>query len=744
MGLGAARRAWVVVLAITTACTDSADEFGSEQEPLTPVTWTNVVGVSAVGSSLTKTDPATGWNAGASSVESLVGDGFVEFTTGENTTDKMAGLGSGDAGQGYADIEFAIRLNDLGRVAVFESGTRVFLGGSYAAGDRFRVRVLDGVVSYWQNGRLLHTSAVVASFPLVVDTSLRTPGATVTEVASENLVFWRGLIRVRAVANDLVKTDSSDTWNAGALSVATVSRDGYVQFTTRENTTNKAAGLSHGNSNPGRGDIDFAIALRSNGQYQVYESNVLRGTFGRYVPGDVFRVEVSGGLVTYWRNTAAFYTSTVAPSFPLLLDTSLRTPGATIEDAQIVAGPIDDPICTAHSQLLAGDALPVADVREFGSRLDMAGDILVAADAYSAPQFVAVYRESGGDYQLEQVLSGNNGRMVATDGQTIAAGTGGATLFRHDGVQWTSEGTVSGCVGDFSSYFGESAAVQGALMVAGMHWSSTAPAGRAYVYRRNTNRWALEAILTPDDGVQYDYFGNAVAIGGDRIFIGAPRKSGSAQLAGAVYVYRYDPGAPAGNATCDAPTAGRWKLETILHQASPEAWDFFGYSAIEANASGTEIAVGNVQFGPTGPGGGANPNGPGKAHVFAFDGFTWNETAVLTPASPDPACLDNVRCEFAAFLAWGGPDPDAPSILLMGPNYNAPDTTYVFERLSGAWVQTGTLTEPDALPYTSFGRPVGIGASSVAIGAAGWDDGGGGGANIGAVHVYDLLTCPAP
>ena len=89
-----------------------------------------------------------------------------------------------------------------------------------------------------------------------------------------------------------------------------------------------------------------------------------------------------------------------------------------------------------------------------------------------------------------------------------------------------------------------------------------------------------------------------------------------------------------------------------------------------------------------------------------------------------------------------GPDPDAPSILLMGPSFNAPDTTYVFERLSGAWAETDTLTEPDGLPNSNFGRPVGIGASSVAIGAEAWRDSSG--RAIGAVHVYDVLTCPAP
>ena len=63
----------------------------------------------------------------------------------------------------------------------------------------------------------------------------------------------------------------------------------------------------------------------------MFESGISRGVFGGVpVDGDRFEVAVEGGVVRYLKNGAVFYTSGVAPAYPLLVDTALYTPGATI------------------------------------------------------------------------------------------------------------------------------------------------------------------------------------------------------------------------------------------------------------------------------------------------------------------------------------------------------------------------------------------------------------------------------
>ncbi len=51
-----------------------------------------------------------------------------------------------------------------------------------------------------------------------------------------------------------------------------------------------------------------------------------------YATGDKLRVAVEGGVVKYRKNGTLIYTNTVAPTYPLLVDTSLYTDGSTISE----------------------------------------------------------------------------------------------------------------------------------------------------------------------------------------------------------------------------------------------------------------------------------------------------------------------------------------------------------------------------------------------------------------------------
>jgi hypothetical protein len=329
------RCACLVVLWVGAGCVDAAD-VGSEARPLVAVHWViERIGVLAEGNHLTKTGTENTWDAGAVSLEALPRDGFVEFTTDENTTAKMVGLSNGNTDESYGDIDFAVYLRGDGRFFVYEAGVLRARGGLYAAGDRFRVQVRAGVVTYWKDGAVFYTSAAAPAFPLLVDTSLRTPGATIADVNLESVTFWQNAVGAVATGRDLEKTAARTAWDSGASSIASLTGDGFAEFTTLEATTAKMAGLSSGDDGTSYQDIDFAVYLRDDGGVAVREGGETRGRFGTYQPGDVFRVQVSGGVVSYAQNGAVFYTSVTAPTFPLLLDTSLRTPGATIADARL-------------------------------------------------------------------------------------------------------------------------------------------------------------------------------------------------------------------------------------------------------------------------------------------------------------------------------------------------------------------------------------------------------------------------
>ncbi len=193
------------------------------------VTWTNAVGVSVNGNSLTKTAAINWNNSGASSTQAIVsGDGYMEFTASETTTSRMIGLSRGDTNQDYADIDFAAYL-DAHNVCVYEAGTARGCFGSFVAGDTIRVAVESGVVKYRKNGTLFYTSGITPLYPLLVDSALYHNGATLNNAKiSGNLGGGGGAGKVQWLVSDQLGTPRIVVDQTGALS--SVRRHDYLPF----------------------------------------------------------------------------------------------------------------------------------------------------------------------------------------------------------------------------------------------------------------------------------------------------------------------------------------------------------------------------------------------------------------------------------------------------------------------------------------------------------------------------------
>jgi hypothetical protein len=307
----------------------------------------SLVGVTKTGNSITKTG-AAGWNAGATSKQTLSADGYIEFTTNEDNTNKVCGLSHGSAGSGYTEIDYGLQLRNDGKLVVIENGTSRGVVGDYKPGDRFRVWVqkYGNAVRFYKNydpnnpsAEPLYTSVIAPTFPLLVDTSLNTPGATITGAILVNITWGTDGVSINS-NGDLTKTNTSAAWNAGAASGQIFS--GAVEFSTAELGTSKACGMSRNSYGSDVAEIDYAIYLRAvsttDNQVVILENGVNKGTFGTYIPGDRFRVEGGCGAVNYYKNGVLFHTTTVPPQLPcsrMLVDTSLYTPGATITDVSL-------------------------------------------------------------------------------------------------------------------------------------------------------------------------------------------------------------------------------------------------------------------------------------------------------------------------------------------------------------------------------------------------------------------------
>lgn len=156
--------------------------FAAPSHAQTAITWDKLVNATVTETGVQKTAGCEGCqDAGASSNEQLSSDGYVEFRVGKLDTMWMAGLSHGDDDTTYADIDFGFRFNGAGYADVLENG--IYAGGdtTYAAGDVFRISLVNGRIQYSKNGQYLLESAGMPQLPLLLDASLLTVGATIND-----------------------------------------------------------------------------------------------------------------------------------------------------------------------------------------------------------------------------------------------------------------------------------------------------------------------------------------------------------------------------------------------------------------------------------------------------------------------------------------------------------------------------------------------------------------------------------
>jgi len=148
---------------------------------LNAVAWTNTVSITVSGNSVQKTAGCDGCpDARASSTRQIASsDGYAEFTVSETATLRYVGLARTATPASGGALDFAIRLQ-AGIAEVREAGmyrTDV----SVDTGDRFRIAIENGRVTYYKDDVAFYTSADVPAYPLWVAAVLYSQGATVTE-----------------------------------------------------------------------------------------------------------------------------------------------------------------------------------------------------------------------------------------------------------------------------------------------------------------------------------------------------------------------------------------------------------------------------------------------------------------------------------------------------------------------------------------------------------------------------------
>jgi len=178
---------------------------------------------------------------------------------------------------------------------------------------------------------------------------------------------------------------------------------------------------------------------------------------------------------------------------------------------------------------------------------------------------VFVYvRDQSGTWTFQQQLAPADlapyaefGNSVAVSGNTLIAGAwfnfvgstlGSAYVFERSGTVWTQTARFDSQGGALAENFGEAVAIDGDRAIvtdSGLDASATdQDVGAAFLFQRSATGWKSVGSLRATGGTSGDYFGNAVAIQGDAIAVGAAYYQDPVTFdqTGAAYVFQISAG----------------------------------------------------------------------------------------------------------------------------------------------------------------------------------------------------------
>ena len=371
----------------------------------------------------------------------------------------------------------------------------------------------------------------------------------------------------------------------------------------------------------------------------------------------------------------------------------------------------EPPFWNQHTKLVAGD-------RRGGDQLGFAVAISGNEVITGAPKHSAGGLASGAAYIFEQK---EDGAWVETiklsDGETasedqfgisvsissnlavagaqqdddIEPNAGAAYIFERSGTLWLQRAKLAADDAKAGDLFGNAAAINGETVLIGAPGVDDAgpEAGAAYVFIRSDTEWIQQAKLIGTDTSMFDHFGTAVALHEDTAIIGAHGKDEASEDTGAAYIF--------------VRNGGSWTQQAKLTHQNAVPGDQFGRAVA---IYGDSALIGAHRSDATGPDSGA-------AYIFTRTGGTWRQDFQLIPN--DSGLGDEFG--YAVDLTNGVAIIGAPKEDRREPDMGA---AYVFVETRDAWLQQAKLAATDAEAGDEFGSAVAIHEDAAIVGA--WKD----------------------
>jgi hypothetical protein len=231
-----------------------------------------------------------------------------------------------------------------------------------------------------------------------------------------------------------------------------------------------------------------------------------------------------------------------------------------------------------------------------------------------------------------------------------------------------------------------------------------------------------QAYLKASNTEQFDRFGNAVAVSGDTVIVGAYHESSDATGVNGSQVNNNAP--QSGAAYAFVRNGTNWSQQAYLKASHSWNFDLFGQSV---GISGDTIVVGAIgdpsdATGVNGDEDRTNALNSGAAYVFVRTGTNWAQQAYLKASNTDR--IDSFGYSVAISgdsIVIGAANEDSATTGVNGnqTNKNAPGAgaAYVFVRDGTKWTQQAYLKASNTESNDQFGWSVAISGDTVVVGA---------------------------
>jgi hypothetical protein len=197
--------------------------------------------------------------------------------------------------------------------------------------------------------------------------------------------------------------------------------------------------------------------------------------------------------------------------------------------------------------------------------------------------------------------------------------------------------------------------------------------GEVLEFSHSAGTWVQVDAFAPNDGQDYDSFGFALALDGDRVAVGAAEDDDVTENSGAVYVFEH--------------VGSNWVQTAKIKTNGPGFYNYLGGSVA---LSGDRIAAGAEGAGLS-----------GAVYIFERSAGAWTQKAKLTDPSLGTDAGFGVSLSMTGerllIGAWFAPSSSVQS-----------GAAYVFDKIGSVWIQSAVLTLAAPMSLDRFGTAVAL------------------------------------